>query len=681
GEQADRTIQAPRGATYVDSERTERLRDMAMQAVPEELKSDPQATQTALQTLNDFFARALAVQQDPGLTTVADRMKALQATLEFQITDNTLRLAVTTPLGPMQRVQRGAARLVGRGETAYTIRAGTDDLESARREITKAAAELGFTPTYTAMAGDLAAYVLVPNLIADPAATAEERKRAAEAVKPIQQIIRTGDLIVGAGETVTQKHLDMLRALGLMDPVLQYSQALAVIALLSLLVFCLFFFTRRACLPAYRQFNRLVVIAALVAVVALVFRLGQASPYLEAYALTAVTAAAMLAALIACADVGLVVSALAALLFALIIPDANLKPVVAVFVCGGVAAYLVSLSSTRTGAFLLVAIGIAVFDASVLVVSTEAFAQQQVWQVVGATAAGGAVAALLAIGLMIALDRPLELLTDIRLAELASPHQPLLQRLLREAPGTYQSSVMVGSLAEQAAEAIGLNGTFVRTAALFHDIGKLKRPYFFVENQFGGENPHEKLSPYISALIISSHPRDGAEMAREAGLPPRIVAVIQQHQGTDLIRYFYEKAVEQAPEGTQVPEAGFRYPGPRPQTRETAVIMLADTVEAAVRTLDQPTPSAVERMVDRLVQSRIQGGQLDECPLTFAEVRTVRETLISSLNSTFHHRIKYPEQIPEEARLLAAKLPEDQRDGVMSIALEDAGDGPDERAG
>jgi putative nucleotidyltransferase with HDIG domain len=670
GEQADQTIIASRSATYIDTERTQRLRDLATQAVPEQFKSDPQATQSALQTLNDFFSRAQTVQQDPKLPSVTARMQALQATLEFRLSDSALRLAVTTPSGTLERVHQGAARLVEKGESAFTIRTGTDDLEQAREAVIKSAADLGFTPSYTALAGELAAHVLVPNLIADPSATQSERDRAAAAVKPIQQTLRAGDLVISAGETVTQKHLDMLRALGLTNPVLQYSQALAIVVLLSLLVYCLFYFTRRACPQAYRQFNRLAVITAVVALVALVFRLGQASPYLEAFALTSITAGAMLVSLIACADLGLAVSGLAAVLFALIIPDANVKPVVAVFLCGAVAAYLVSLSSTRTGAFVLTAVGVAAFDAFLLLLSTEAFGQQQAWEVVGATAAGGAVAAILAIGVMIALDRPLDLLTDLRLAELASPHQPLLQRLLREAPGTYQSCVMVSNLAEQAAEAIGLNGLFVRTAALYHDIGKLKRPYFFVENQFGGENPHEKLSPYISALIISAHPRDGAEMAREAGLSPRLVALIEQHQGTDLIRYFYEKALEQAPEGTEVPESSFRYPGPKPQTKEAAVIMLADTVEAAVRTLDQPTPAAVEKMVDRLVQARVQDGQLDECPLTFAEVRTVRKTLITSLNSAFHHRIKYPEQIPEEARLLTEKLPPEQREGVVGTALQ-----------
>lgn len=670
GQQADRTIIAPSTRTYEDTERTARLREQARQAVPEEFKSDPQATTTALQTLDDFFARAEAVQQEPSLETVADRMQALQLTLPQRLSDNTLRLAVTTPLGVSLRVRQAAAKLVEQAEAVYTIRTGTADLASARESVIKEADKLDLTPAYAAMAGELAAYVLVPNLVADPAATKAKRDRAAEAVRPLQQVVRAGDVVISAGETVTQKHLDMLRALGLMNPVLQWAQALGVVVLLSLLVYCLFYFTRRACRLAYREFPRLVVIAAVVVSTALIFRLGQASPFLEAYALSAITAGAMLVSLIACADVGLAVAGLGAVLFALIIPDANVKPVVAVFLCGAVAAYLVGLRSARTGSFVLTALGVAAFDAFVLVLSTEAFGQPQSWPVVGMTAVGGAAAAVLAIGVMIALDRPLDLLTEMRLAELASPHHPLLQRLLREAPGTYQSSATVGNLAEQAAEAIGLSGTFVRTAALYHDLGKLKRPYFFVENQFGADNPHEKLSPYISALIISSHPKDGAAMAREAGLSPRIVEVIEQHQGTDLIRYFYEKAVEEAPEGVQVPESSFRYPGPKPQTRETAVIMLADAVEAAVRTLDQPTPTAVEKMVHRIIQARVQDGQLDECPLTFAELGIVRDTLVSSLNSAFHHRIKYPDQIPEEAELLARKLPAESGPEGLTAELQ-----------
>ncbi|HEY3398283.1 MAG TPA: HDIG domain-containing protein [Armatimonadota bacterium] len=678
GDRSDRTILASRSGAYTDTERTERLRQLAQQAVPQQFRSEPSAIRLAAQAANDFFDAAAQVQGDPALANLPARIDALQASLEFRVNDETLRLALVTPPGALQRVRQGTLQLVEQAE-ALSIRGSTDDLPVARAAVTTAADNLNFTPAYTAMAADVARAVLVPNLVFDPLTTQTEKDKAAASVKPVVQPVRAGEIVIATGETITQRHLDELRALGLMNAPVKYPQGLAMLFILTLLGYCLFFFTSRACPEAYYHFPRLAVICAIVALVALVLRLGQASMYLEAFAITAVAGGAMLVALISCADVGLVVAAISALLFGLIIPDPGIKPMVTLFLCGGFAAYLVNLSSTRTGSFVLTALAIAVFDGALLLVNTEAFGQEQSWPLIGATVVGGVLSSVLAIGIMIALDRPLDLLTDLRLAELASPHQPLQGRLLREAPGSYQASVMVANYAEQAAESIGLSGLFVRTAALYHDVGKLKRPYFFVENQFGGENPHTKLSPYISALIISSHPRDGAEMGREAGLPKRIVDIIEQHQGTDLIRYFYEKAVEQAPEGTTVPETSFRYPGPKPQTKEAAVIMLSDAVEAAVRTLDEPSPANVTHMVHRIVQSRVNEGQLDDCPLTFAELSTVRETLVASINSAFHRRIKYPEQIPAEARLLAERLsPEQQSEGLLEAVREEEAAQPHE---
>jgi hypothetical protein len=390
---------------------------------------------------------------------------------------------------------------------------------------------------------------------------------------------------------------------------------------------------------------------------------------LEVFALAAGTGVALMISLIAAGHVALVASALMAILFAAVTPQAHLKPVVEVFLAGAFASYLLTLRTARIDTWSRSALAIAAFNTFVVLIVTEALQWSHDWQMLLWTAASGLGASFLALGLLLALDRPLNLLTAVRLAELASPQQPLLQRLVREAPGTYQGSVMVASLAEQAAEAIGINSLLVRTAALYHDIGKLRRPYFFIENQFGQENPHDRLSPYISALIISSHPTDGAEMAREAGLPPQIIDIIQQHQGTDLVRYFYEKALERAPEGTAVPEANFRYPGPKPQSKEAAVIMLVDTVEAAVRSMDDLSPEIIERMVTRQFKARLDSGQLDESPITLREISTVRSVLTASLNSALHQRIKYPEQIPEEARVLLERLPEDQRQGTEFEAL------------
>jgi len=239
--------------------------------------------------------------------------------------------------------------------------------------------------------------------------------------------------------------------------------------------------------------------------------------------------------------------------------------------------------------------------------------------------------------------------------ELANPNQPILRRLLREAPGSYQHSIMVGNLAEQAAEAIGSNALLARTAAMYHDIGKIKRPYFFVENQFGGDNPHDKLTPYMSALVLIAHDKDGEDIAEEIGLPAVVASAIDQHHGTSLMRYFYEKALQQAEDEEEVPQQVFRYPGPKPQTSENAIIMLADVVEAAARTLDAPSPAKIESLVDSLVEDRIRDGQLDESPLTFADVSAIKQSFVGTLTSMFHQRVKYPEQLRQEAEELAER--------------------------
>jgi len=283
-----------------------------------------------------------------------------------------------------------------------------------------------------------------------------------------------------------------------------------------------------------------------------------------------------------------------------------------------------------------------------------------------AAGAGGLFAVLLAVGAALVLERPLRIITELRLMELGNPAEPILRRLLSEAPASYQASVMVGNLAEPAAEAIGANALLCRVSAMYHDIGKLKRPFFFVENLLrGADNPHERLSPYLSALILISHVKDGMELAHEAGLPAEVAAVIPQHHGTSLIIYFYDKALRAASEGEPVSEASFRYPGPKPQTKETAIIMLADVVEAASRTLDDPSPTRILEMIDSLVGAKVDDGQLDECPLTFHDLMVVKQSFLETLSAAFHHRIRYPEQIHAEAQKVAH---EEHRRGAGPVA-------------
>jgi hypothetical protein len=238
--------------------------------------------------------------------------------------------------------------------------------------------------------------------------------------------------------------------------------------------------------------------------------------------------------------------------------------------------------------------------------------------------------------------------TDLSLIELGDPAHPLLQELIRRAPGTYNHSITVASLAEAAAESIGARGLLVRVGAYFHDIGKMLKPGYFIENQGQGDNRHDSLVPAMSTLVIIAHVKDGADLARQNKLSEPIIDFIQQHHGTTLVEYFFRQANEQKkgedPQGPEVDESSFRYPGPKPQTKEAGVLMMADAVESASRALKEPTPSRIENIVEQISMKRLLDGQFDECGLTLEEVQKIGESLVKSLTAVYHGRVKYPGQ-------------------------------------
>ncbi|MFO0869415.1 MAG: HDIG domain-containing protein [Pirellulales bacterium] len=256
-------------------------------------------------------------------------------------------------------------------------------------------------------------------------------------------------------------------------------------------------------------------------------------------------------------------------------------------------------------------------------------------------------ASVLMTGLLPFVERLFDVQTDISLLELGDARHPLLQELVRRAPGTYNHSINVASIGEAAAEAIGANALLVRVGAYFHDIGKMLKPQYFVENQGAEANRHQSLVPAMSTLVIIAHVKDGANLARQHHLPQSIIDFIEQHHGTTLVEYFYRQATKQVevdPDGTEVDESHFRYPGPRPQNRETAVLMLADAVESASRTLVDPTPSRIESLVHEIALKRLLDDQFSECGLTLQELHAVEQSLIKSLAAVYHGRVKYPDQ-------------------------------------
>lgn len=260
-----------------------------------------------------------------------------------------------------------------------------------------------------------------------------------------------------------------------------------------------------------------------------------------------------------------------------------------------------------------------------------------------ALATGGAfISGILAMGLLPFLESSFNLVTNMKLLELSNPNNLLLKRLLMEAPGTYHHSIMVANLAEVAAEEVGANPMLVRVGAYYHDIGKIKRPFFFGENQLGGVNPHDKISPALSTTIIISHVKDGLELAKEYDVPTIVTDMIAQHHGTTLVKYFYYTLKNNSENPDLIKEDAFRYPGPKPQTKEAAIIMMADSVEAAVRSIQEPTLDKIEAMVNNIIKDKLNSNQLNECDLTFKDLEVIKACFLKVLKGIYHHRIEYP---------------------------------------
>jgi putative nucleotidyltransferase with HDIG domain len=317
---------------------------------------------------------------------------------------------------------------------------------------------------------------------------------------------------------------------------------------------------------------------------------------------------------------------------------------------GGTAAGVLTLDEVRTRTKLIKVGATAALGFFVLTWATGLWQSQPIGLITSDSlwrAGWGLMAGFFLGGSLPFVENSFGIVTGISLLELGDITHPLLQELVRRAPGTHNHSITVGAIAESAAERIGAHALLVRIGAYFHDIGKMLKPHYFIENQSGGHNRHVNLAPAMSTLIIIGHVKDGVDLGRQHHLPEAIIDLIEQHHGTTLVEFFYHEANrrnEANPDASTVLESAFRYPGPKPQTKEAGILMVADAVESASRTLSEPTPSRIENLVRDLIEKRLHDGQFDECGLTLKEIGEIRESLIKSLIGIYHGRVKYPEQ-------------------------------------
>ncbi len=488
---------------------------------------------------------------------------------------------------------------------------------------------------------------VVPNSFPNAQATDEARARAREAVEDIYVTIEQGEIILREGERATPLALEALVNLGMRQPKIEWVDILIRILFTCLLVFALAMYLLYLHPSFWDNWQQMLLLGLLAGLSILAAKLMIPGHVVLGYLFPFAATSMLLAALVG-SEIAIVATAILSLMVGFV-AGGSLEFALYSFL-GGVVSSLRLWRIERLNAFLWAGLYGALSNLSVVLVFRVLEQDHDmlgILQIGGASLANAVLAMSLTLGGFFLFGNLLNITTSLQLLELGRPTHPLLRELLLKAPGTYHHSLMVGNLAEQAAQAIGANPLIARVGAYYHDIGKMFRPYFFAENQTDGENPHERLDPETSAQIITSHVKDGLQLAKKYGLPQEIRDLIPQHHGAAVASYFYHQAQQQSENPEMIPEERFRYPGPRPQSREGAILMLADGVEAISRASRPGTVEEIEQLVDALIGRRMADGQLDESDLTLRDLQTIKNTFVNTLQGIYHPRIRYPEDTEE----------------------------------
>lgn len=476
-----------------------------------------------------------------------------------------------------------------------------------------------------------------PNYIYDEIKTKKNIQEKVSQINDQYVEIKAGTLIASTGEVLNERRIKILEACG----VYSYKKSFSLISaniiylgIVSSLFYGLFFNNYRRTILNKNYYRSSILI---LAGTLLAFRVFNNDLM---YLIPADTAFFLLILLV---GKNYATSLFSFMLFFLMpILNYDLKFFTMYFIAIAFAAHIVSKITTRSG---IIAAGIQLAVLKVVIyLLFSYFSEIESFTTAitsGSILLSGLISGMLTIAFLPYFERTFNILTIFRLLELGDLSHPLLKKISVEAPGTFQHSVMVATLSENAATAIGANAVFCRVASYYHDLGKTKRPKFYVENQQNGENPHNKISPFMSTLIITSHTRDGAELAKEYQIPKEIRDIMYEHQGTTFLAYFYNAAKKIDP---NVEKEEFRYSGPKPKTKESAIIMLADSIEAAIRSLDEKSPMTMENMIRKIISGKIEDNQLSEANLTFKEIEIIIKTFVKTLVSIHHVRIKYPGQ-------------------------------------
>ncbi|MDP7990231.1 HD family phosphohydrolase [Bacillus sp. MHSD_36] len=658
---AKKTIHSP--IKIEDKVITDRKKQEAAQKVGDQYTYRSEYKQNRVDIVNDVFAKVNEVIQDMKAAgpeeqkkmTDANKLeklkKKLPSNLTKELSDENLLYFINAEPDQLELAKNAALTSVS------VIMGGNIKMSeemAAKERFVNEMKSLNVNSGLKEAVNALGSYAITANYFYDPAVTKEKKKAEEDLVPPVY--ILQGQVIVREGETISSDMYNQLKLVGLLEKGNSFQPYVGLAVLIGVLLYFM-----------HKQFE------------VFLQRKREDKPYILAY-ITILSITIVLMKIISLfqkleyAGIAYVVPvAMGTILVKLMIGDRFVFLTSMIFsVCGsimfneGVTSTLnysvgiyVLLSSLSVSIFLreknrrtmilqagiLVSILNVVVLAALLLLRNGNFSPLEIGTQLLMASLSGIISSVLAMGILPYLESGLGIVSSMKLMELSSPNHPLLRRILLEAPGTYHHSVMVANLSEAACEAVGANGVLARVGAYYHDVGKTVQPQFFIENQMGIENPHDKLDPVTSKDIIIAHVTDGVKMLEEYHIPQEIIDIAGQHHGTTLLKYFYYKAIKEDKE--KYTEEMFRYPGSKATSKESAIVGIADSVEAAVRSMNHPTPDQINNLVQSIIKDRLQDGQFSECDLTFKELQIVGKTLCETLNGIFHSRITYPEP-PEE---------------------------------
>ncbi|AZV44434.1 HD family phosphohydrolase [Peribacillus asahii] len=656
---AEQTIRATK--TVEDTYKTEQEKEEVLKQVADVYTLKKEYAKNKVDLIASIFDSAIEVHEETSEEALKEDEKAIAKTdaqkvsiLKEKLTDEVNKdieesvfLALVQADEDELNITKDLTITAVNNVMSSRIAAG--DVENAKK---RAEEELRYTSISNDMkkaAISLARSAIIQNVFFDNEKTEEQRTKAVENVEPVR--ILQGQVIVKEEQLVDREIYRQLELAGFLNTEKTIYPYLGLLLFIVLTLIAFYYFFYSSASKKEQQHNQLLIFS-LVFVIALsmmkIFSILADFQHADLVYFFPGAMAAMISKMLLndrlSVAMTLLLSSYGTIIFNGETPS-NLDYSMGLYIMfsGFAAIIILSRDNFKTKVLsagsLLSLVNVAFLFSLLFIMDGHYLKMEYVYYSIAAIVSGLS-SAVLTMGLLPFFEAGFGVLSTIKLLELSNPNHPLLRKILTESPGTYHHSVMVANLAESACEAIGANGLLARVGCYYHDIGKTKRPQFFIENQITGSNPHDQLPPRTSRDIIIAHASDGGELLRKHKFPKEIIDIAEQHHGTTLLKFFYYKALKQ---DETVQESEYRYPGPKAQTKEVAVIGIADSVEAAVRSMQQPTPEKIEELVIQIINDRIQDHQFDECDITMKELSIVKSSLCESLNGIFHSRIEYPE--------------------------------------